>query len=88
MEEVSHIFLQHAPTRLEPCPATGLPLRTFAKSKEKEAYGVAGAALVPFNGLSYLLSMSDDTGAIAERFGVSTDLVRMRIQVTRARERA
>jgi len=83
MEEVSHIRLQHAPTRLVACPNTGLPLRTFTKSKEKEAYGVAGAALVPYNGLVKTLGRGMGVDEVAAQYDVSPALVRMRAQITR-----
>jgi Zn-dependent peptidase ImmA (M78 family) len=86
MEEVAHIVLEHKPTRLEPCELTGLPKRTYTRSKEKEAYGVAGAALVPFNGLVPLLRNGDTAETIAARYGVSVELANMRINVTGARK--
>jgi hypothetical protein len=88
MEEVSHIILGHKPTDLIPHPITGLPQRTFARSKEREAYGVAGAALVPFNGLVPLVRQGQTEASIAEIFGVSVELVTMRTNVTKAREAA
>lgn len=88
MEEVAHIVLKHKPTRLDPCPHTGLPKRTFTASKEKEAYGVAGAALVPFTGLVTLLRDGESAEEIAIRYGVSVELANMRINVTRARKAA
>jgi hypothetical protein len=88
MEEVAHIVLDHKPTRMEPCPLTGLPKRTYTPSKEKEAYGVAGAALVPFNGLVTFLRRGDDLADIAQRYGVSVELATMRANVTRARTAA
>jgi hypothetical protein len=88
MEEVSHIILKHRPTRLLPDPLTGLPRRVYAPSKEKEAYGVAGAALVPYNGLVALIQEGDRIPAIALRYGVSAELVQMRLNITRAADGA
>jgi hypothetical protein len=88
MEEVSHIVLDHRPTRLSPCELTGLPKREYTPSKEKEAYGVAGAALVPFNGIVPLLRAGESVDAIADRYGVSVELAMMRINVTGARKSA
>lgn len=88
MEEVSHIILKHKPTKLEPCPITGLPKRTFTPSKEKQAYGVAGAALVPYNGMVALLRGGASVEEIAATFGVSVELARMRLNVTRAADAA
>jgi hypothetical protein len=88
MEEVAHIVLEHKPTRIEPCELTGLPRRTYTPSKEKEAYGVAGAALVPFNGLVPLLKAGRSNGEIADIYGVSPELATMRVNVTGARKAA
>lgn len=88
MEEVSHIVLGHKPTALVPDPRTGLPRRTFTPSKEKEAYGVAGAALVPYSGLVPLLRRGETNESIASLFGVSSELVTMRVNVTKARQAA
>jgi len=88
MEEVAHIVLEHKPTKLVPHPATGLPVRTWSPSKEKEAYGVASAALLPFAGIVQLLRRGNVEAEIAEHFGVSIQLVTMRINTTSARSAA
>lgn len=86
MEEVSHIVLGHRPTALRRDPLTGLPKRVYTPSKEKEAYGVAGAALVPYNGLRTMVATGKTVPAIAEQYQVSEQLVQMRLNVTRAGE--
>jgi hypothetical protein len=82
MEEVAHIMLGHAPTKMVPDPVLGLPRRTFSPSKEKEAYGVAAAALVPYNGMFDMLRGGCGCGDVAARYGVSEELARMRLRVT------
>ncbi|MCA9751667.1 MAG: ImmA/IrrE family metallo-endopeptidase [Gemmatimonadetes bacterium] len=88
MEEVAHIHLNHKPTRVFPDPATGLLTRDYGISKEKEAYGVAAAALVPFVGLVRQLARGEPDASIARHYGVSPALLRYRTNTTRARHRA
>ena len=86
LEEVSHIVLEHKPTALVPDPHTGLLRRTYSPSKEREAFGVASAAALPFGGLVHALGQGRTVEEIADQYGVSTQLVTMRINTTRARE--
>jgi hypothetical protein len=88
LEEVGHIILNHRPTALVPDSTTGLPRREFTPSKEKEAYGVAGAALLPYNGLIELLRRGWSENDIGEHFGASQELTQMRLNVTSARRAA
>jgi hypothetical protein len=88
MEEVAHIVLEHRPTKLVPDPITGLPRRTFSRSKEQEAYGVGAASLVPYNGLVILSRLGRSEADIARQFGVSEELVAFRMKVTGARKAA
>ena len=46
MEELSHIYLGHAPSKLTVVDG-GLAFRSFKKTQETEAYWVGAAALVP-----------------------------------------
>ena len=73
-------------TLAELCAVTGLPRRTYSPSKEKEAFGVAGAALVPFAGLVSLLRAGATPATVSARYGVSVELATMRINVTGARK--
>lgn len=88
MEEVAHIMLEHRPTKLIVDPLTGLPRRTYSRSKEQEAYGVAAGSLVPYNGLVRLCRSGKTTGEMARHFGVSERLVAFRISVTGLRKAA
>ena len=85
MEEIAHIVLDHKPTSLTPHPATGLPVRAYAPSKEKEAYGVAAAAVLPYAGLVQLLRQGKSEAEVAAHYGVSGQLVTMRTNLTKAR---
>lgn len=83
MEEVSHTVLGHTPTLIT--PNVGMERKTgfrdFNKAQEEAAYGVGSAALIPY----YILQLSVKRGVsvnrIAQKFGVSEDLVLFRIKV-------
>jgi hypothetical protein len=82
MEEVAHIVLNHRPTQLVPDDVTGLPRRTFSRSKEREAYAVAAAALLPYNGLFLMQRARRVVSDIAKHYAVSEQLVQYRMNVT------
>ncbi|PKN47067.1 MAG: hypothetical protein CVU63_06815 [Deltaproteobacteria bacterium HGW-Deltaproteobacteria-20] len=84
LEEIAHIHLGHKPSRVFADPATGLPRRTYGKSKEKEAYGVAAAALVPFVGMVRKLAAGASIDDVAKAYGASRALVQYRANITRA----
>jgi len=84
MEEVAHIILDHASTKLIPDPILGLPQRTYSPSKEKEALFVAGAPLVPYNGMMDMLACRRSGAEIAAQYQVSEALVQMRLNLTGA----
>jgi len=83
MEEVFHVRLGHKPAALNRCPKTGIVARTFDKKIEQEAYFSAAAALVPYTALRELIEQGWKINQIAKHFGVSTELVGMRMKVTR-----
>jgi len=85
LEEVAHIHLGHRPSRVFTDPATGLPTRSYGKSTETEAYGVAAATLVPFVGLTRMLASGATTDEIAETYGASRSLVEYRMNTTKAK---
>lgn len=83
MEEVSHVVLRHSPSLIKtPGEQTDQThFRDFNKAQEEAAYGVGSAALIPY----YILRLSVTRGIsidrIAQKFGVSEDLVLFRIKV-------
>ena len=83
MEEFFHIVLNHKPTRIRPCPTTGLMKREFNKAVEDEAYWSAAAALVPYAALRHLVDEGHSIHEIASHFEVSEDLVEFRLKVTK-----
>jgi hypothetical protein len=88
MEELFHIRLRHVPTKISLCPQTKLMRREYAKDIEHDAYWSAAAALVPYFTLKEMLASGMTIEAVAEFFGVSVDLVRFRMNVTKlARKR-
>lgn len=87
LEELAHIHLEHAPSKVQ-MDEHGMLRRTYAKSKEQEAYGVAAAALIPFPGLVRRISSGLSLSEIGKYYGASEPLVRYRMQITHAQDRA
>jgi hypothetical protein len=86
MEEVSHVFLGHRPSRLKVVAesASGQTIsREYRKADEEAAYGTGAAALVPFSVLRRLVLEGQTSQQIAKHFRVSRELVEYRLKVTR-----
>lgn len=86
MEEISHVFLGHQPTRLKIVreDSSGRTVsRDYRKTDEEAAYGTGAAALVPFSGLRKLLLEGQTSVQIARHFRVSRELIEYRLKVTR-----
>jgi Zn-dependent peptidase ImmA (M78 family) len=86
MEEISHVFLGHQPSRLKVVAQDerGRTLsRDYRKADEEEAYAVGAAALVPFSALRRAVLNGQASDEIARYFKVSRDLVEYRLKVTR-----
>jgi Zn-dependent peptidase ImmA (M78 family) len=79
MEEISHVFLGHTPSRL----AVGNKTRDYHAEIEEEAYGVGAAALVPFSALRRMIKQGKTSREIARRFVVSQLLVEFRMKITK-----
>jgi hypothetical protein len=86
MEEVSHVFLGHQPSRLKVL-ATNKSGRTVARdyrhSDEEAAYATGAAALVPYAALRKFVLDGRRSPDIARHFRVSRELVEYRLKVTR-----
>jgi hypothetical protein len=85
MEEISHVFLGHEPSRLG--PEAGIDsgsdaARDYRPEIEQEAYGVGAAALVPYTALVRFVGEGKGSKEIARHFGVSRDLVDYRLRVS------
>jgi hypothetical protein len=86
MEEISHVFLGHKPSRLaiENKDHTGKTIaRDYNKDIEEEAYGTGAAALIPYTALKRMIADGKTAQQIAKHFGVSRALVEFRIKVSR-----
>ncbi|MEP6743159.1 MAG: ImmA/IrrE family metallo-endopeptidase [bacterium] len=86
MEEISHVFLGHQPSRLKVL-VTNKRGRTVARdyrsADEEAAYATGAAALVPFAALRKFVLGGQSSSQIAKHFRVSRELVEYRLKVTR-----
>jgi hypothetical protein len=86
MEEISHVFLGHKPSKLAVTTYTkeGKPIaREYHAEIEEEAYSVGVAALVPFSALRRMINQGKTSREIARHFNVSRELVEYRIKVSK-----
>jgi hypothetical protein len=83
MEEITHDYLKHRPTRIALKSAT-LEVRDFDTTQEAEAYGAGAAALIPWILLFGFLNQGMSIPELADRFEVSEDLAMYRIKITGA----
>ena len=86
MEEISHVFLGHKPSRLQVVAETesGRTVsREYRKADEEQAYATGAAALVPFAALRKFVYEGRNSQQIARHFRVSRELVEYRLKVTR-----
>jgi hypothetical protein len=86
MEEISHVFLGHQPTKLKIVreDERGRTVsRDYRKADEEAAYGTGAAALVPFSALRMLVLEGQTSLQMARHFRVSRELVEYRLKVTR-----
>jgi len=86
MEEISHVFLGHQPSRLKVL-ATKKNGRTVARdyrsADEEAAFATGAAALVPYAALRAIVLGGQRSSEIAKHFRVSRELVEYRLKVTR-----
>ncbi len=86
MEEISHVFLGHKPSRLA-VKAKNKKGETIARDYnaeiEEEAYATGAAALVPYRGLKKMILSGKTSAEIARHYGVSRALVDYRIKISR-----
>lgn len=86
MEEISHVFLGHQPSRLKVVAETEkgrTTSREYRKADEEQAYATGAAALVPFSALRRFVLEGQTSLQIARHFQVSRELVEYRLKVTR-----
>lgn len=82
MEEIVHLLLRHAPTKIVIGGSGGLSFREYNHLNEEVAYGVGAAALVPYAVLHRSLKRGCSPEVIAQTYGVSPQLVIYRIKIT------
>jgi len=86
MEEVSHVFLGHKPSRLQVKNRNKegkIIARDYNAAIEEEAYSTGAAALVPYTALKRFVEQGKTSREIAQHFNVSRALVEYRIKVSR-----
>ncbi len=86
MEEISHVFLGHKPSRLAIKSKNRegkLIARDYNAEIEEEAYATGAAALVPYRGLKKMILSGKTSAEIARHYGVSRALVEYRIKISR-----
>ena len=82
MEEISHFYLRHRPSVIS--AHADEPFRSYRRSDEKQAYGVAAAALLPMQALKVCMEIEMSLASIASKYGVSIPLVQYRKNITKA----
>jgi Zn-dependent peptidase ImmA (M78 family) len=90
MEEVSHVFLGHKPSRLaiENTNKHGKPIaRDYREDDEEAAYSVGAAALVPYSALRRHIEQGKTSRDIAKHFNVSRELIEYRMKISRLWEK-
>lgn len=86
MEEISHVFLGHKPSRLavNNTNKKGNSIaRDYHAEIEEEAYGTGAAALLPYTAIRRMVLEGKTTAEIARHFHVSRALVEYRIKISR-----
>lgn len=82
VHELAHIILDHRKARLDVSDDGHMWLRTYSNDQEEEADWLAGALLLPRDGLLKVYRECRDDQIVADNFLVSVDLARMRINRT------
>lgn len=80
--EISHLILDHGVGRIDVSPEGYLLLNSFEKEQEEEADWLAGALLVPREGLQTVYRTTRDPKSLANHFRVSETLLQWRLRMT------
>ncbi len=86
MEEISHVFLGHKPSRLAITNYNKdgkVIARDYHAEIEEEAYSVGAAALVPYSALRRFIFQGKSSREIARHFNVSRELVEYRMKISK-----
>jgi hypothetical protein len=82
VHELAHIILGHSASRVDISEDGHLWLSTYGREQEDEADWLAATLLLPRDGLLPWFARCRDVRRTAERFKVSVELVRWRLNVT------
>jgi len=82
MHELSHLILEHKPSRFDVSHNGAMILDNYDHKQEDEANWLAGALLVPRDPLCEILRNININQRAAENFEVSVDMIRCRRQST------
>lgn len=82
MHELSHVRLGHVPANVQMSDTGLLLLSDYSEAQEEEADWLMGALLLPRAALVSLRSRGFSLEQIAQRFQVSDELCRWRLQTT------
>lgn len=82
MHEWAHLQLRHKPNRVDRSSSGLLLLSDYPSELEDEADWLAGATLLPRDGLIHFRSRRADAEEIARHYGVSKELANWRIRMT------
>ncbi len=80
--ELAHIILEHEPGRIDLSREGHLLLSSFEKEQEDEADWLSGTLLVPRTGLLMAYQSAQDPRVLANRFGVSENMLNWRLRMT------
>jgi hypothetical protein len=80
--EISHLVLEHTPARAFVSAGGLMMLNHYNLVHEEEADCLAGALLVPREALLHVLGNGNSPQSAAKYFGVTSDLLRMRANLT------
>jgi hypothetical protein len=80
--ELSHVLLDHDPSKVILSPNGAIVMRTFDARQEDEASWLSGCLLLPRIALVHAFSHRRTSNDIADEFGVTTTLVNYRSQIT------
>lgn len=80
--ELAHIILDHEPGRIDLSREGHLLLSSYEREQEDEAEWLSGTLLVPRAGLLIAYRSTQDPRSLANRFGVSADMLNWRLRMT------
>jgi len=82
MHEIAHIIIGHEPARVDVSEDSILLLNTYDKTQEEEADWLCGCLLLPRSALLKIKRLKLSPEKAAEEYGVSSDMLRYRMNVT------